>query len=47
MGAPEHVPDNMMPNGMAISGTSNAKWSGDVVGTLKQLGVRVYQFKSY
>lgn len=47
MGAPEHVPDNMMPNGMAISGTSNAKWSGDVVGALKQLGVRVYQFKSY
>jgi len=47
MGGAEYVPENMMPNGMAISGTSNAKWSEEVVSTLKQVGVRVYQFKSY
>lgn len=30
LGGPEHVPVNMMPNGLPLSGTSDADWPEEV-----------------
>ena len=43
LGAAEKVPANMMPNGKALQGTSNAEWGKDVVDGLSELGVRVFR----
>ena len=30
LGGPQNVPDNMLPNGFPLTGTTNAKWSAAV-----------------
>ena len=35
LGGPEHVPVNMMPNGRALSGTSDSDWSEQVISAMK------------
>ena len=39
LGDPESVPDNMMPNGLPISGTDDSKWPSEV----KTLAIRRFR----
>ncbi len=35
LGGPEHVPKNMMPTGLPLSGTSKDDWSEEVLNAMK------------
>lgn len=37
LGGPDKVPPNMMPNGQALSGTSDTSWSMEVRNTLMKV----------